>query len=152
MAVRAVVCAVIERDGNVLVAQRSEEKHYPLRWEFPGGKPEPGETPEQALVREVREELGCEIQVLHPLDVVDHDYGGEHHYLLLFYACRLVRGEPHVQPAQGLKKVEWAPRGRLASYDFLAGDRAFARRLAARESSGGSLKRGHPSSPGGFGP
>jgi 8-oxo-dGTP diphosphatase len=114
----------------VLVAQRSGEKHYPLQWEFPGGKPEPGETPAQAVVREVREELACEVEVLHPLDVVQHDYGGEHHYLLLFYACRLVRGEPVVQLGQGLKRVEWAPRSSLHRYDFVEGDRAFVSRLA----------------------
>jgi 8-oxo-dGTP diphosphatase len=130
--VRVVVCAVIERDGKVLVAQRSADKQYPRQWEVPGGKPEAGETPEQALLREVKEELACDIEVLHPIDVVRHDYGGDHHYLLLFYACRLVHGEPVVQPEQGLGKTEWAPRQRLAAYDFLEGDRAFVLRLAAK--------------------
>ena len=55
-----VVCALIERDGLVLVAQRPAHKHLPLKWEFPGGKVEPGESPEAAIVRELREELGCE--------------------------------------------------------------------------------------------
>lgn len=134
VAVRTVVCAVIERDGKVLVAQRSKEKHYPLQWEFPGGKPEAGETPEQALVREVKEELACDIEVLRPLDVVEHDYGGGHLYHLRFYACRIRVGEPAVQPGQGLKRVEWAERARLPEYEFLAGDRAFVRRLAAARS------------------
>ena len=130
MAARTVVCAVIEREGKILVAQRSEEKHYPLQWEFPGGKPEAGESLEQALVREVREELACDIEVLHRLDVVKHDYGGEHHYELLFFACRLVRGDPVPQPGSGLRRCEWADRRRLPDYEFLEGDREFVRRLA----------------------
>ena len=70
-----VVCAVIERDGRVLIAQRPAHKHLPLAWEFPGGKVEPGEAPSAAILREIREELGCTIDLLRPLPAFIHDYG-----------------------------------------------------------------------------
>lgn len=69
-----VVCAVIERDGRVLLAQRPVNKHLPLQWEFAGGKVEPGETADAAIVREIREELGCEIELLRPLPPFRYDY------------------------------------------------------------------------------
>lgn len=59
-----VVCALIEREGLILVAQRPAHKHLGGKWEFPGGKVEPGETSEAALAREIREELGCEIEIV----------------------------------------------------------------------------------------
>jgi 8-oxo-dGTP diphosphatase len=69
-----VVCAVIERGGRVLIAQRPPGKHLPLQWEFAGGKVEPDEAPEAAIVREIREELGCQIEIVHPLPAFQHDY------------------------------------------------------------------------------
>ena len=62
-----VVCAVIERNGRVLIAQRPLHKLLPLKWEFAGGKVEPGEAPAAAIVREIREELGCEIVITRAL-------------------------------------------------------------------------------------
>src|SRR5258706_7701980 len=71
-----VVCAVIEDGaGRVLVAQRPAHKHLGLKWEFAGGKVEPGEAPEAAVVREIKEELGCEIAIIRPLARFTHDYG-----------------------------------------------------------------------------
>lgn len=71
-----VVCAVIEAaDGRVLVAQRPAHKHLGLKWEFAGGKVEPGETPEVALLREIREELGGGITIVRSLPRFQHDYG-----------------------------------------------------------------------------
>ncbi len=69
-----VVCALIERDGVVLVAQRPAHKHLGLLWEFPGGKIEPGEDALHALKREIREELGCEIDLVHTLPTHSHTY------------------------------------------------------------------------------
>lgn len=69
-----VVCAVIEREGRVLLAQRPTGKHLPLQWEFAGGKVEPGEAPEAAIVREIREELGCEIEIVRALPAFVFDY------------------------------------------------------------------------------
>lgn len=69
-----VACAIIERNGLILAARRSEAMSLPLRWEFPGGKIDPGETPEQCLRRELREELGIAISVGAALEPVTHDY------------------------------------------------------------------------------
>jgi 8-oxo-dGTP diphosphatase len=69
-----VVCAVIEREGRVLIAQRPPHKHLPLQWEFAGGKVEPGEDAATAIVREIREELGCQIELTRALPSFLHDY------------------------------------------------------------------------------
>jgi 8-oxo-dGTP diphosphatase len=70
------VCAVLEdAAGRVLVAQRPAHKHLALKWEFPGGKVEPGEAPEAALLRELTEELGCTAVVVRALPSFIHDYG-----------------------------------------------------------------------------
>lgn len=128
---RLVVAAVIQRDGRVLVSQRPPEKHYPLQWEFPGGKVEAGESPEAALRREIREELGVDIRVGDLIERVHHDYGGGHDYDLLFYECRIVAGEPSAQPGQGVHQVGWWTPAELAGLDVLEGNRALVRRLSA---------------------
>ena len=69
-----VVAALIRRDGRILICQRPPRQSHPLKWEFVGGKIEPGETPEQALARECREELGIEVQVGGLFMEVTHDY------------------------------------------------------------------------------
>ena len=69
-----VVCAVIIRDGRVLIAQRPAHKHLALKWEFPGGKVEPGESAEAAIVREIREELGCDFAIGRALPRFTHAY------------------------------------------------------------------------------
>ncbi|MDR3579852.1 MAG: (deoxy)nucleoside triphosphate pyrophosphohydrolase [Oryzomonas sp.] len=69
-----VACAIIEHDGMILAAQRSETMRMPLKWEFPGGKLESGETPETCLVREVREELAIGISLVRALPVTTHSY------------------------------------------------------------------------------
>lgn len=69
-----VVCALIERDGHVLMAQRPAHKHLGGKWEFPGGKVEAGETPAEALHRELAEELGCTVELLRPLTPHTHAY------------------------------------------------------------------------------
>ena len=88
-----VVAAVILRDGRVLLAQRGRETHLPLHWEFPGGKVEEGESPAEALRRELSEELGVETAVEEPFAFNWHDYG-EKRVLLLAYRTRILRGEP----------------------------------------------------------
>ena len=82
-----VVAAVILREGKVLMTQREAGAHLALRWEFPGGKVEPGESPPEALVRELAEELGVEPRVDEPFAFNWHDYG-EKRILLLTYLAR----------------------------------------------------------------
>lgn len=92
--------ALIDQDQRILLAQRPLHKHMGGMWEFPGGKIEPGETPEGALMREVKEELGivpCE-SCITPVNFVSHAYEG-FHLLMLLYACR--RWEGQVQSLEG---------------------------------------------------
>jgi 8-oxo-dGTP diphosphatase len=94
-----VAAAVVIESGRVLLTRRAEGQHLAGLWEFPGGKLEHGESPEQALVRECREECGIEIKVAEILDVTFHRYP-EKDVLLLFYRCSLVSGEVrHLQVA-----------------------------------------------------
>src|SRR5690606_24863234 len=91
--VTVVACALVDVDGRVLVAQRPEGKHLAGLWEFPGGKVEAGETPEQSLIRELREELGIDTQsaCLAPLTFASHAYD-DFHLLMLLYVCRKWQG------------------------------------------------------------
>ena len=94
-----VAAAVVIRDGCVLLTRRTEGQHLAGMWEFPGGKLEDGESPEEALVRECREECGIEVEVAEILDVTHHRYP-EKDVLLLFYRCELRTGEVrHLQVA-----------------------------------------------------
>lgn len=111
-----VSCAlIISQNGQVLVAQRSLSMHLPLKWEFPGGKVEPGETAEECLIREIREELGVEIRVTKKMQPSVYDQGKQVIRLLPFQ-CKLIAGEIRLTehaafqwllPA-GLNKLDWA--------------------------------------------
>ena len=98
--------ALIDRDGRVLLAQRPEGKSMAGLWEFPGGKVEPGETPEAALIRELHEELGIETwaSCLAPLTFASHSYE-DFHLLMPLFACRKWEGAPHAKEGQALKWV-----------------------------------------------
>ena len=101
-----VACALVDADGRVLIAQRPEGKSLAGLWEFPGGKVEPGETPEAALIRELREEIGVETQVacLAPLTFASHSYEA-FHLLMPLYICRRYEGIPQPLEAKALKWV-----------------------------------------------
>ena len=100
-----VAVALIDADGRILVAQRPEGKSLAGLWEFPGGKIEPGEAPEVALVRELQEELGIDTSVacLAPLTFASHAYP-DFHLIMLMYACRKWAGQ--VRPAEG-QAIRW---------------------------------------------
>jgi len=122
-----VVAAVIERNGSVLICQRKGGRHA-LKWEFPGGKVEPGETAPDALRRELREELGIEAEIGSEIEQHEVRYGTGPLIRLRFYRVTDFSGEPvNLQ----FEKIVWEERPRLPSYDFLEGDLEFVRRLAA---------------------
>jgi len=98
--------ALIDVDGRVLLAQRPPGKSMAGLWEFPGGKVEPGETPEVALIRELQEELGIDTwkSCLAPLSFASHTYD-DFHLLMPLFACRKWEGTPHAREGQVLKWV-----------------------------------------------
>ena len=113
--------ALVDRDGRVLIAQRPPEKSMAGLWEFPGGKIEPGETPEAALVREVQEELGITIKpaCLSPLTFASHDYEDFHLFMPLF-VCRVWEG--FATPREG-QELKWVPPTKLNEYPMPPADK-----------------------------
>ena len=99
-------CALVDTDGRVLITERPAGKPMAGLWEFPGGKVEPGETPEATLVRELKEELGVDTQsaCLAPLTFASHAYEG-FHLLMPLYVCRRWQGTPHGREGQAVKWV-----------------------------------------------
>lgn len=112
--------ALIDADGRVLLAQRPEGKSLAGLWEFPGGKVEPGETPEAALIRELHEELGIETwqSCLAPLTFASHSYP-DFHLLMPLYACRRWQGVP--VPREG-QVLSWSRAADLGNYPMPAAD------------------------------
>jgi 8-oxo-dGTP diphosphatase len=112
--------ALIDADGRVLLAQRPEGKSMAGLWEFPGGKVEPGETPEAALIRELREELGIDTwaSCLAPLTFASHAYE-TFHLLMPLFACRKWEGVPVAREAQAL---QWVRPARLRDYPMPPAD------------------------------
>ena len=99
-----VACALVDADGRVLVAQRPPGRAMAGLWEFPGGKLAADETPEAALIRELREELGIDTEAscLAPLTFASHSYDG-FHLLMPLYVCRVWRGQPQAREGQVLR-------------------------------------------------
>ena len=126
-----VVAAVIERGGRVLLAQRPGHKHLALKWEFPGGKVEPGETVEAALLREIREELNCEVCVIRPLPRFTHTYDRTTIEMIPF-VCHLVPGSPEPQPAEHVA-IAWVLPDELSGYDLAAADLPVAAALLGQD-------------------
>lgn len=115
-----VACALVDADGRVLIAQRPEGKQLAGLWEFPGGKFEAGERPEEALIRELREELGIVTQeaCLAPLTFASHAYES-FHLLMPLYICRRWQGEVISKEGQALK---WVRANRLRDYPMPPAD------------------------------
>lgn len=122
-----VVAAVVRRGDAILVTRRPDRPGRPGQWEFPGGKVEAGERDSDALAREIREELGCAIDVGPLLLRHAHRYP-ERQVDLAFYACTM---PDDAEPAPiGVAEIAWADVGTLAGYDFLEADRAVLADLA----------------------
>jgi 8-oxo-dGTP diphosphatase len=123
-----VVAAVIESDGRVLIGQRLPGGRHPHKWEFPGGKVEPGEEPRAALARELREELGIEARIGVEIERYDFRYGEGNLLRLIFFQVTEFTGE---MVNLDFEQIVWEKRDKLPEYDFVEGDVEFVRRLAA---------------------
>jgi 8-oxo-dGTP diphosphatase len=126
---KTVVAAIIERDGNILICQRRRKDSHPLKWEFPGGKVEPGESPQAALERELEEELAIQARIGPELARGTHRYQGRTPILLIFYRVQEFLGEPENRV---FEQMRWEAPARLAGYDFLEADTDILRALALR--------------------
>lgn len=122
-----VSAGIIHRDGRVLVGQRRRGDRHPLKWEFPGGKVEYGESPQQALARELLEELQIQAEIGTELARYEHDYPTGSRVHLLFFVVTDFSGEP---TARVFEQISWADVHSLPKLDFLDGDLDFVRRLA----------------------
>jgi len=126
---KTVVAAVIERaDRRLLIGQRRRNDSSPLKWEFPGGKVEKNETPEAALARELREELGAQLLRCAPIGKVQHKYANAGEMLeILFYAAAIKEDE--VSP-KSFERIAWVLPKELGDYDFLAANAQLIANLA----------------------
>ena len=115
-----VACALVDSDGRVLLAQRPQGKTLAGLWEFPGGKVEPGEMPEETLIRELKEELGIDVAkaCLAPFTFASHTYE-TFHLLMPLYVCR--RWEGTVQSMEG-QALEWVKPSRMRDYPMPPAD------------------------------
>ena len=120
-----VSAALIFRDGKLLITRRHAKSHLGGLWEFPGGKREAGESFEQCLVREIREELGVEISVGELFEEIVHDYP-EKSVWLKFFICKLLSGDP--QPLD-CAAVKWIEKSELAAHEFPAADAQLLEKL-----------------------
>jgi 8-oxo-dGTP diphosphatase len=134
-----VACAVLDKDGRILMSRRPENKRHGGLWEFPGGKIENGETPEQALRRELWEELGiepCE-QCFQPFSFVSHQYE-DFHLLMPLYLCRQWDGI--ARPREG-QVIKWVFPDLLTKLELVPADIPLAHELGDRLERGRRFER-----------
>jgi len=119
---------IADDDGRVLITQRRADQPLPLYWELPGGKIEPGESPEVALARELREELDADVEIDRVWDVLFHAYPA-YDVLMLVYRCRLAPGAE--ARCREVADLAWCRPSELAGYELLPADAPLADRLVA---------------------
>lgn len=120
-----VTAAVIVDGGKILLAQRKPGAHMELRWEFPGGKLEEGEHPEQCLIREIKEELDLTIEIIDIYKVVKFKYE-ENDVLILCYKCRPVGGKARIVDCNAFR---WIGRDQLDQFEYVPADVAIVEKL-----------------------
>ena len=116
------VAGVLERDGKILICRRRADQPHPLKWEFPGGKLETGESPDAALIRELREELGIESEAGSEVMRYEFTYPGKQPILLIFLEVTAWRGEIENRI---FETILWERPDALSARDFLEGDAPF---------------------------
>jgi 8-oxo-dGTP diphosphatase len=121
-----VVAAILEREGLILIGQRTPEQSHALKWEFPGGKVEAGETPAQALVRELEEELAIRAHGFREITRYQFSYPGKGPIELIFFRVLEWDGDLRNLIFQDLR---WEPKEKFPDFDFVEGDREFLRGL-----------------------
>lgn len=114
-----VSCAIILRDQKVLCAQRGEKMSFPWKWEFPGGKIEEGESPEQCLLREIKEELNLDIEVFSPFPGNEHDYGNGKVIRLIPFLTQLKGGDLFLKEHS---QILWKDIDELRNLDWAEAD------------------------------
>lgn len=115
-----VAAAVIERDGKFLVAKRLPTSSFAGKWEFPGGKVEPAETPAECIVREIEEELGVKTKALELLHTWNFEYPGPKRFRFFAFRCQVLEGEPKVNGSHEM--LAWITPDALGELDFLEAD------------------------------
>jgi len=125
-----VAAGILWRHGRVLICQRSGEDAFAGKWEFPGGKLKDGETPQEALIRELDEELDVRAagEDLRLIETVRHAYANGPRVELYFFDVLGFQGEP---VNRSFRTMKWVPPSRMQEFDFLDADRPLVQRLAA---------------------
>jgi 8-oxo-dGTP diphosphatase len=126
--IKRVAAALIVRGRNILICQRTRHQTMPLKWEFPGGKIEPGEHPTDALRRELDEELGIQARIGDEVARLQHTYARGGTVELRFFVVHEFKGEPENRI---FRDIQWVGRTRLVDFDFLEADRELVREIAA---------------------
>jgi 8-oxo-dGTP diphosphatase len=119
-------CAVIFHQGKILGAQRSEKMRHPLKWEFPGGKLELNESPEECVIREIKEELLINIQVVNLISESIYEYDTKYIVKLYAFICHLENEMPILTEH---KQFQWFDKANILSYDWVEGNYAVIDKL-----------------------
>ncbi|HEY6969468.1 MAG TPA: (deoxy)nucleoside triphosphate pyrophosphohydrolase [Candidatus Angelobacter sp.] len=125
---KQVVAALIVQNDKILICQRTKHQPMPLKWEFPGGKVEPDESPEDALFRELEEELGIRAKIGPKVATIRHTYGKTASVELQFYKVDEYAGDLQNRI---FRDVRWVSPKKLPTFDFLEADVAFIKKLAS---------------------